>query len=67
LDHLSIIVWIGLNHNFEKKLKTSKYIYSFITMEIGENEKPKVTTYFHVVMFPLTTFILFLGLEMNGV
>jgi hypothetical protein len=57
LDHLSIIICIGLNHNFEKKLKTSKDIFSFITMEIGENEKPKVTTYLHVVLFPLTTFI----------
>jgi len=57
LDHLSIIIYIGLNHNFEKKFKTSKDIYSFINMEIGENEKPKITTYLHVVMFPLTTFI----------
>jgi hypothetical protein len=62
--------WI--KSQFEKKLKTSKDIYSFITMEIDENEKPKVTTYLHVVMFPLTTFIFsnsfkFLGLEMNGV
>jgi hypothetical protein len=56
----------------KKKLKASKDIYSFITMEIGENAKPNVTTYLHVVMFPLTIFIFsisfyFLGLEMNGV
>jgi hypothetical protein len=56
----------------KKKLKASKDIYSFITMEIGENAKPNITTYLHVVMFPLTIFIFsisfyFLGLEMNGV